>query len=78
MQKNEIYFSENEFMNLQNPKNKTKEEEYIYKNIFLCPLNKNDCVNSMDIFDDILIYGTIMGNVYLCRVDENNRRLCKE
>ena len=37
MQKNEIYFSENEFMNLQNPKNKTKEE-YIYKNIFLCPL----------------------------------------
>ena len=75
MQKNEIYFSENEFMNLQNPKNKTKEEEYIYKNIFLCPLNKNDCVNSMDIFDDILIYGTIMGNVYLCRVDENNLKI---
>ena len=74
MQKNEIYFSENEFMNLQNPKNKTKEE-YIYKNIFLCPLNKNDCVNSMDIFDDILIYGTIMGNVYLCRVDENNLKI---
>ena len=75
MQKNEIYFSENEFMNLQNPKNKTKEEEYIYKNIFLFFLNKNDCVNSMDIFDDILIYGTIMGNVYLCRVDENNLKI---
>ena len=29
----------------------------------------------MDIFDDILIYGTIMGNVYLCRVDENNLKI---
>ena len=74
MQKNEIYFSENEIMNSQNKKNKTIEE-YIYKNIFLCPLNKNDCVNSIDIFDDILIYGTIMGNVYLCRVDENNLQI---
>ena len=67
-----IYFSENEIMNI--PK-KIAKEEYVYKNIFLCPLNKNDCVNSMDIFDDILIYGTIMGNVYLCRVDENNLKI---
>lgn len=43
-----------------------------YKNIFLCPKNKHDIVNSIDILDDIIIYGTIMGNVYLCRVDENN------
>ena len=71
MRKNEIYCSENEIMNSQNIKEKNPEE-FIYKNIFLCPLNKNDCVNSMDIFDDILVYGTIMGNVYLCRVDENN------
>ena len=74
MQKNEIYFSENEIMNSQSQKNKQKEE-FIFKNIFLCPLNKNDCVNSMDIFDDILIYGTIMGNVNLCRVDENNLKI---
>ena len=47
----------------------TKRE---YKNIFLCPINKHDVVNSMDILDDIIIYGTIMGNVYLCRVDKNN------
>ena len=43
-----------------------------YKNIFLCPINKHDVVNSMDILDDIIINGTIMGNVYLCRVDKNN------
>ena len=74
MRKNDIYFSENEIMNSQSQKNKQKEE-FIFKNIFLCPLNKNDCVNSMDIFDDILIYGTIMGNVNLCRVDENNLKI---
>ena len=71
MKKNDIYQSENEFFNKQNTKSK-QSEKFIYKNIFLCPLNKNDCVNSMDIFDDIILYGTIMGNVYLCRVDENN------
>ena len=43
-----------------------------YENIFLCPLNKHDVVNSIDILDDVIIYGTIMGNVYLCRVDKNN------
>ena len=75
MKKNDIFCSENEIMNFQN---KDKHpEEYIYKNVFLCPLNKNDCVNSMDIFDDIIIYGTIMGSVYLCRVDENNLKYKK-
>ena len=43
-----------------------------YKNIFLCPINKHDVVTSMDILDDVVIYGTIMGNVYLIRVDKNN------
>ena len=43
-----------------------------YKNIFLCPINKHDIVTSIDILDDIIIYGTIMGNVYLCRVNQNN------
>ena len=42
-----------------------------YKNIFLCPINKHDIVTSIDILDDIVIYGTIMGNVYLCRVNQN-------
>ena len=43
-----------------------------YTNIYLCPLNKHDIVTSIDILDDVIIYGTIMGNVYLCRVDKNN------
>ena len=77
MKKNEIYYSENEIINKQNTKT-AQTEEYIYKNIFLCPLNKNDCVNSMDIFDDMIIYGTIMGNVYLCRVDKNNLKQKKK
>ena len=76
MKKSDIYQSENEIFNNQNTKTK-QSEKYIYKNIFLCPLNKNDCVNSMDIFDDIILYGTIMGNVYLCRVDENNLKIKK-
>ena len=78
MKKNEIFNSEYEIMDVYNTKKDKNIQKYIYKNIFLCPLNKNDCVNSMDIFDDILIYGTIMGNVNLCRVDKNNLKLKKE
>jgi hypothetical protein len=50
----------------------------MYQNIFLCPLNKNDCVNSIDIFDDIILYGTLMGNVYLCRANKNKLYLNKK
>ena len=72
MNNNDIYFDENpkykETVKLKSfPKIKNN-----FKNIFMCPLNKNDCVNSIDIFDDIVLYGTIMGNVYLCRVNQNN------
>ena len=49
-----------------------------YKNIFLCPLNKNDCVNSIDIIDDFILYGTIMGNVYLCRINQKNNFVPKK
>ena len=48
-----------------------------YKNIFLCPLNKHDIVTSIDILDDLIIYGTIMGNVYLCRVNNNKKQKIK-
>ena len=72
MNNNDIYLDENpkykETIKLKSfPKIKNN-----FKNIFMCPLNKNDCVNSIDIFDDIVLYGTIMGNVYLCRVNQNN------
>ena len=74
MKKNDIYFDENPESNETElkPKFNNKKKKFEYKNIFLCPLNKNDCVNSIDIFEDIILYGTIMGNVYLCRVNENN------
>lgn len=42
-----------------------------YKCIFHCPINLNDCINSIDLFEDKVIFGTLMGDVFLCRVDEN-------
>ena len=59
----------NKKINIFRENTKSKHE---YKNIYLCPLNKHDIVNSMEILDDIIIYGTIMGNVYLCRINSNN------
>ena len=71
MKNNDIYFDENPKIN-DNQLKSDLNKENDYKNIFLCPLNRNDCVNSIDIIDDIILYGTIMGNVYLCRVNQNN------
>ena len=59
----------NKKINILRVNEKPKHE---YKNIYLCPLNKHDAVNSMEILDDYIIYGTIMGNVYLCRINTNN------
>ena len=59
----------NKKINIFRVNEKPKHE---YKNIYLCPLNKHDAVNSMEILDDYIIYGTIMGNVYLCRINTNN------
>ena len=36
------------------------------------PINPGDCINSIDIFDDKVVIGNIMGDAYLLRVDENN------
>ena len=65
---------------------KESNNKYIYKCIFHCPINKLDIINSMDIYDDLLAFGTIMGNVYLCHIDKeflipkknNNKILLKE
>ena len=46
-------------------KNKMKE----YYCLFHCPINNNDCINSIDIINDKVVFGTLMGDVYLCRVD---------
>ena len=63
-----------------NKSNLNKEENNInikyksseYKCIFHCPLNKNDCVNSIDIFNNYIAFGTIMGDVIFCRLEEEN------
>ena len=53
-------------------KNNISKYNKIYKCVFQCPINLNDCINSIDLIDDKVIIGTIMGDVNLCRVDENN------
>ena len=50
---------------------KTKmKNKFEYICIFHCPITLNDCINSMDLKDDKVIFGTLMGDAYLCRIDE--------
>lgn len=51
--------------------NNTKKN-HKYKCIFHYPVAPNDCINSLDIIDDKIIIGTIMGDVSLLRVDKDN------
>ena len=73
MKKNDIYNSVNVDLNTNksNYINESNKVKYIYQSIFFSPINKLECINSMDIYDDILVYGTIMGNVNLCHIDKN-------
>ena len=71
MKKIDIYKSENVDFDTNKEIKAKRTKKYIYKFIFLCPINKLDCVNSMDIYDDLLIYGTIMGNLQLCHIDKD-------
>ena len=71
MKKIDIYKSENVDFDTNKEIKSKRSKKYIYKFIFLCPINKLDCVNSMDIYDDLLIYGTIMGNLQLCHIDKD-------
>ena len=48
-----------------------KKKDSEYKCIFHAPINSSDFITSIDIFEDKVVYGTIMGNVDLCRVDSN-------
>ena len=54
--------------------NKMKE----YYCIFHCPINTNDCINSIDINNDKVVFGTLMGDVYLCRVDSKKLNINTE
>ena len=51
---------------------KYTENKNNYKCIFHFSLFKNDCINSLDIINDKIVVGTIMGDVNLLRVDKNN------
>ena len=42
-----------------------------YKCLLHSPMTINDCVNSIDIFNNCIAYGTVMGNITFCRVQEN-------
>ena len=66
---------ENEIIKKKNNNNNISQYSYEYhkyKCIFHHTILQNDCINSIDIIDDKIIIGTLMGDVYLCRVDENN------
>ena len=61
--------------NYNNNENKSinnNESSSQYKLIFHYPIKNNDCINSIDIFDDKVAIGTLMGDAYLIRVDKNN------
>ena len=42
-----------------------------YTCIFHCPITINDCINSIDLKEDKVIFGTLMGDAYLCRIDQD-------
>ena len=54
------------------PLNINNESPSKYELIYHFPLFQNDCINSIDIFNDKVAIGTIMGYVFLLRVDKNN------
>ena len=46
-------------------KNKMKE----YHCLFHCPIKINDYIISIDIIKEKVVFGTLMGDVYLCSAD---------
>ena len=53
-------------------KNNINQKNNKYTCILHCPLETNDCVNSIDIFNNFLVYGTIMGNINFYRLEEED------
>ena len=58
--------NENKYKTKINSKNNITK----YKCIFHCPLLHNDIASSIDIDNNYLVYGTFMGEVALCLIDE--------
>ena len=49
-----------------------------YTCIFHCPITTNDIINSIDLNEDKVIIGTLMGDVFLCRVDDSKLYLTQK
>ena len=64
----------NEINNIEENKDKKtinlKNNNIKYKCVFQCPLLYNDIVSAIDIDNNYLVYGTLMGEVSLCFIDE--------
>ena len=58
---------------LKDKNNLLKPNSSNYTCIFHYSLTINDCINSIDLLDDKIIFGTIMGDVCLCRVAEDKK-----
>ena len=53
------------------PLNKNEINKKIIECLLFCKTHTNDSVNSLDIFDNLVAFGTLMGNLYLCRIKNN-------
>ena len=53
------------------PLNKNDINKKIIECLLFCKTHTNDSVNSLDIFDNLVAFGTLMGNLYLCRIKNN-------
>ena len=55
---------------LKNNPNIINESTFSFKCVCQCPFEHNDSINSIDIYNNQIIYGTLMGDVYLCRIED--------
>ena len=56
-------------------RNNIHQKKLKYTCIFHCPVTVNDIINSIDLKDDKVVIGTLMGDVFLCRVDDSKLSL---
>ena len=55
---------------IKNNPNIIDENRLHFKCILQCPFERNDSINSIDIYNNKIIYGTLMGDVYLCNIED--------
>ena len=66
----------NKILKLKDEENNIEpNKKYQYKCLLHSPLTANDCVNSIDIFNNYIAFGTVLGTVKFCRVQEKRSDL---